>query len=330
MGRSGDSRRDSALAPTPGAAVCSAAITCVQNATGWLSPGSSESQAVTDPAAGAAASHSASERRLAEPGRGRDERQLGLGSRGRRRSVRCGRGTRPRRPPRGVELGARAAGLPGTASCSVRGSSCDPTDAVLGDGLDGRPGGRGSVSPFTSAWTWLSISASISGSQSQFSGVIASSNIGRNSCATGSWIADVRLRDRRVGLQALDDGLVDLGPARVLEERVDAVTVRPRLAGNAKPAQARIGASRRRPVDTRGRGATCRSNGTVGVPACSCGEEPCAVVGHRRLPLQEELLHRGVVRRRPDPSSRTPDVRRSAIDLGRPRSIRDCRIRPGP
>ena len=59
MDRSGESRRVNDFAPTVGATVRSAAITCVQNSTGWLSPGSSESHAVTDPSTGPTPSHSA-------------------------------------------------------------------------------------------------------------------------------------------------------------------------------------------------------------------------------------------------------------------------------
>ena len=114
-------------------------------------------------------------------------------------------------------------------------SSCDRRTQSIGDGLDRLAGGGASVSPLTRAWTWFPISTSISGSHSQLSDVIASSSIGRNSRATGLWIS-ASSRDGRVGLAGLRDRLVDVRPARVLQESVDIVTVAAALAGSAKPA----------------------------------------------------------------------------------------------
>ena len=94
MDRSGDSRSASAFAPTVGTTVRSAAITCVQNATGSLSPGSSESHAVTDPSAGAAPSHSARSVDLPNPAGADTSVSFDRVPRC-TRSVRCGRDTRP-------------------------------------------------------------------------------------------------------------------------------------------------------------------------------------------------------------------------------------------
>src|SRR5258707_10441456 len=94
MDRSCDSRRVSDFDPTVGATVRNAAITCIQNVTGWLSPGSSDSHAVTDPSAGATPSHSARSVDLPNPAGAETSVSFDWVPR-RTRSVRCGLDTRP-------------------------------------------------------------------------------------------------------------------------------------------------------------------------------------------------------------------------------------------
>ena len=221
--------------------------------------------------------------------------------------------------------------LRGDASRGKRltGNSCDPLNAALARRLrrPSRPR-QDRVSPFTRARTWSPISASISGSHSQLRDVMASSNIGRNSRATASWIPhstrrsasrteDPRRRTRRPPAGSHIRGTHTR--CRGWQPPLPATRNRPRTGSSAQ-----LDAP-----STRGSAATCRSKGTVGVAARNGSHKPRAVAGHGRLPLQEQELHRRVVRRTGpvEQDARGPRGRRWS---GRPRSIRGCRSRPRP
>src|ERR1700737_174052 len=96
LGGRGGCRSESAPAPTPGAAVVSAATRYVQNNAGSLSRWSSESHATDRPSAGAAASHCASSVVLPNPA-GADTSVSADSAPRLRRSLSLGRATRPRR-----------------------------------------------------------------------------------------------------------------------------------------------------------------------------------------------------------------------------------------
>ena len=90
---------------------------------------------------------------------------------------------------------------------------------------------------------------------------------------------------------------VDLGPARVFEEGIHAVAAR---GGRGRHRETGPGQDRPRPWSRlRPEEAGPRAGRTrlVGVPLQQQRKQPRAVEGHRRLSLQQELLHRHVVRR---------------------------------
>ena len=201
----------SAPAPTSGAAVCRAAIDVrPEHHRMVVARDRARARPRRGPAARRAASHSATSVDFPKPAGAETRVSLSPGA-----PLEAFAQQRSRHEaaalPRGIELGLEQRGWP-TAHCSLgRAAPSPPARADVRSGVVAAtrrneaparrprwpsPADRGSVSPFTSAWTWLSISASTSGSQSQSSGVIASSNIGRNSRAIAFVDRDVGRRDR--------------------------------------------------------------------------------------------------------------------------------------
>ena len=273
----GPSRSGRALTPTPGTAVCNAVITLVQNTRHGCRPHRARARRCeTRVPVGDEASHSASGVDLPNPAGA--ETSVSFDSTPRLRRSLSLDGPPGLVGPRDVELGLEQ-GLDRCA-LSVKRSSSRPEDrSSCATASMAVPTAAGSVSPFTRAWTWLSISAVISGSQSQSIGVIASSNIGRNSCAKASLIATFDAAIGEYAWRSDTTALSTSGWLAYLRNANTASRARAASAGKANPVQARIGRGRRAP-STSGGGATCRSKAAPGEPAIrgSRSHEPLNVV----------------------------------------------------